>query len=184
MHTVYYMIPIASHNRCLLRFQWQGNLPIHLPSLQSVVCSLDLYQDHIPNCNHPLVNGPENGITHRQHTSHGRHRYYGTETHSRPDILVTKPRVYNKLPQISAYPTQEINFLSFVINSATMEIKTSGEKIRKILLGSRKLLRIKCTTALTLSHLLDKFSHTTQAILLAPQLDKHVQCCLQNAVET
>ena len=167
----YFMIPIASHHRRLLRFQWQGEtyqfncLPFGLSSapwvftkttkpivtiLRSMGLRMIIYIDDI------LIMADTPTMA-REHTA------------GLIFLLENLSFVVN-CPKSLLTPTQEINFLGFVVNSAKKEIKMLGKKIRQICLESKKLLGTKYPTALTLSRLLGKFSHAAQAILPAPLL--------------
>ena len=71
-------------------------------------------------------------------------------------------------PKSQLTPTQEIEFLGFVINSNSMELKLPGEKIKKIRAETRRLANQTEPKALALSRLLGKLNHATQAIPPAP----------------
>ena len=71
-------------------------------------------------------------------------------------------------PKSLTDPSQEIDILGFTVNSVQMEINLPGKKIKKIRAETRKLQELKPLTALTLSHLLGKLNHATQAIPPAP----------------
>ena len=79
--------------------------------------------------------------------------------------------------------TQEIEFLGFVVNSTTMELKLPGEKIKKIKSETGKALQSQTVTALMLSRLIDKMNAATQAIYMAPLYYKNLQGCLQEALQ-
>ena len=80
-------------------------------------------------------------------------------------------------------PTQGIEFLGFVINSNTMELKLPGEKIKKIRAETRRLANQTEPKALALSRLLGKLNHATQAIPPAPLFYRNLQNCLKVALE-
>ena len=71
-------------------------------------------------------------------------------------------------PKSILKPSKRIEFLGFIVNSTTMEIKLPGEKIKKIRTDTRKLKDWDNPQAITLSRLLGKLSHATQAIPPAP----------------
>ena len=54
-------------------------------------------------------------------------------------------------PKSQLIPTQEIEFLGFVVNSTTMELKLPGEKVKKIRSETGKVLQSQTITALMLS---------------------------------
>ena len=82
-------------------------------------------------------------------------------------------------PKSILNPSKKIEFLGFIVDSTTMEIKLPGEKIKKMRTESRKLRDLDNPQAITLSRLLGKLSHATQAIPPAPLFYHHLQSCLQ-----
>ena len=85
-------------------------------------------------------------------------------------------------PKSQLQPTQEIEFLGFMVNSLTKELKLPGEKIKKIRAESRKLLSTERTTALMLSRLLGRMNAATQAVSMAPLFYRNLQSCLREAL--
>jgi hypothetical protein len=86
-------------------------------------------------------------------------------------------------PKSLLTPTQEIQFLGFVISSNTMEIRLPGEKIKQIRQDTRKLLETPIPQALALSRLLGKLNHAAQAIPPAPLFYRNLQLCLRRSLE-
>ena len=180
----YFMIPIASNHKRLLRFHWRGKtyqfncLPFGLSSapwvftkttrpivatLRSMGLRSIIYIDDI------LIMA-ETPTLAKEHTA-------GLI------FLLENLRFIINYPKSLLIPTQELNFLGFVVNSANMEIRMPGGKIRQIRLETKKLLGTKYPSALTLSRLLGKLSHAAQAIPPAPLFYRNLQLCLQNALE-
>ena len=86
-------------------------------------------------------------------------------------------------PKSQLTPSQEVEFLGFIINSNTMELKLPGEKLKKIRAETRRLANQTQPQALALSRLLGKLNHATQAILPAPLFYRNLQSCLRVALE-
>ena len=180
----YFMIPMASHHRRLLRFQWQGQtyqfncLPFGLSSapwvftkttrpvvatLRSLGLRLIIYIDDI------LIMAPS-PIVAREHTA------------GLIFLLENLGFIIN-YPKSLLTPTQEIQFLGFVISSNTMEIRIPGEKIKQIRQDTRKLLETPIPQALALSRLLGKLNHAAQAVPPAPLFYRNLQLCLRRSLE-
>ncbi len=86
-------------------------------------------------------------------------------------------------PKSQLEPTQEIEFLGFVVNSQTMELKLPGEKLKKIRSEAKKMLESDHITALMLSRLLGKMNAATQAVKMAPLFYRNLQSCLREALQ-
>ena len=82
-------------------------------------------------------------------------------------------------PKSILEPSKKIKFLGFIVDSTTMEIKLPGEKIKKIRMETRKLKDLDNPQATTLSRLLGKLNHATQAIQPAPLFYCNLQSYLQ-----
>ena len=182
----YFMIPMAPSQRRLLRFQWQGTvyqfncLPFGLSSapwvftkttrpimtiLRTMGLRVIIYIDDI------LVMANTESLA-REHTA------------GLIFLLENLGFIIN-YPKSLLTPTQEIEFLGLMVNSVTMEIKMPGEKIKQIRLETKKLQETNtCMQALTLSRLLGKLNHATQAIPPAPLFYRNLQQCLQKALAT
>lgn len=78
-------------------------------------------------------------------------------------------------------PSQEIEFLGFLINSQTMELKLPGNKIKTIRSEARNLLASERLSAQVLSRVLGKMNAATQAIAMAPLFYRHLQTALREA---
>ena len=180
----YFMIPMASHHRRLLRFQWQGEtyqfncLPFGLSSapwvftkttrpvvaiLRSLGLRLIIYIDDI------LIMATSPKVA-REHTA------------GLIFLLENLGFIINH-PKSLLTPTQEIQFLGFIISSNAMEIRLPGEKIKQIRQEARKILETPVPQALALSRLLGKLNHAAQAIPPAPLFYRNLQLCLQRALE-
>ena len=73
-------------------------------------------------------------------------------------------------------PTQEIEFLGMVVDSRTMELRLSGQKIKKLRQEAAKIRdQAAMPTGWDVSHLLDKFNSVSQAILPAPLFCRALQ---------
>ena len=180
----YFMIPMASHHKRLLRFPWQGQtykfncLPFGLSSapwvftkttrlvvamLRSLGLRFIIYIDDILL----LVTSP---TVAREHTA------------GLIFLLENLGFIINH-PKSHLTPTQEMSFLGLVVNSHSMEIRLSGDKIKQICQDTRKVLETPHPQAVILSRLLGKLNHAAQAIPPAPLFYRNLQVCLQNALE-
>jgi len=165
----YFMVPIPFRLRRLLQFQWQGTiyqfncLPFGLSSapwaftnatrpvvaiLRTLGLRMIIYIDNI-------VLMAETQSAAREHTA-------GLI------FLLENLGFITNHPKSLTDPSQEIDILGFTVNSVSMEIKLPGEKIKKIRAETRKIQELKPPTALTLSRLLGKLNHATQASPPAP----------------
>ena len=86
-------------------------------------------------------------------------------------------------PKSELTPTQEIEFLGFTVNSTTMELRLSGEKIKRIRTEAGRLLQSNSVSALGLSRLIGKMNAATQAICIAPLYYRNLQYCLREALQ-
>ena len=180
----YFMIPISKKHKHLTRFNWGGKtfqfncLPFGLSSAPSVFTKTTrplmttlrsmglrtiMYIDNI------LIMA-ELEILAKEHTVGLIH------------LLENLGFVINyRKSQLT--PTQEIEFLGFVITSNSVELKLPGEKIKKIRAETRRLANQTEPKALALSRLLGKLNHATQAIPPAPLFYRNLQNCLKVALE-
>ena len=180
----YFMIPVASNMKRLLRFRWQGKayqfncLPFGLSSapwvftkttrsivtiLRTLGLKIIIYIDDI------LIMADSQAMA-REHTA------------ALIFLLENLGFIINH-PKSLLDPTQEIDFLGFMINSETMEIKMPGEKIKHIRLEAKKLQEKDSCQAIALSRLLGKLNHASQAIPPAPLFYRNLQLCLQRSLE-
>ena len=181
----YFMIPIATNQRRLLRFQWQGTtyqfncLPFGLSSapwvftkttrpivgiLRTLGLRMIIYIDDILIMADTLH-------TAKEHTA------------ALIYLLENLGFIIN-FPKSLLEPTREIEFLGFTLNSMSMEIKVPGNKIKQIRLEAKKLQDTEACKALALSRLLGKLNHVSQAIPPAPLFYRNLQSCLQTALAT
>ena len=79
-------------------------------------------------------------------------------------------------------PIQEIEFLGMTVNSQTMEIKLSGQKIKSIKLEAHTILDHPQPTAQEVSQLLGKLNATSPALQMAPLFCCPDQTCLKQAM--
>ena len=79
-------------------------------------------------------------------------------------------------------PTQEIEFLSLVTNSQSMELSLPGEKLRQIKGEAARLLFQQLVSARALSQFIGKLSATAQAVAPVPLFCRHLQGNLKNAL--
>ena len=135
----YFMIPIASSQRELLQFQWQGTtyqfncLPFGLSSapwvftkttrpivtiLRSLGLRMIIYIDDI------LIMADSPSVV-KEHTA------------ALIYLLENLGFIVN-YPKSLLSPTQEIEILGFIVNSVAMEIKVPGNKIKQIRSEAKK----------------------------------------------
>ena len=161
-----------------------ANLPVQLPTIRAVVSTMGLYHDHTASIvatlrslglrliiyiDDILIMAPS-PIVAREHTA------------GLIFLLENLGFIIN-YPKSLLTPTQEIQFLGFVISSNTMEIRLPGEKIKQIRQDTRKLLGTPIPQALALSRLLGKLNHAAQAIPPAPLFYRNLQLCLRRSLE-
>ena len=180
----YFMVPMAEEERKYLRFQWKEKvyqfncLPFGLSSApwvftkttRPVVATLrELGLRVIIHIDDILI-------------------IANTESLLRDHIMGVVYLLENlgfvlNYPKSQLIPTQEIEFLGFVVNSTTMELKLPGEKVKKIRSETGKVLQSQTVTALMLSRLIGKMTAATQAIHMAPLYYRHLQSCLREALQ-
>ena len=179
----YFMVPLRDKHRNLTRFTWKGStfqfncLPFGLSSapwvftkitrpIMTVLRSMGLrtimYIDDI------LILA-ESETQAREHTA------------ALIFLLENVGMVINH-PKSQTTPSQVIEFLGFIIDSTTMELKLPGEKIKKIRGEARRLISQPVNNALALSRFLGKLNHATQAIPPAPLFYRSLQGCLKEAL--
>ena len=175
----YFMVPMAEEDRKHLHFQWKGKvyqinrLPFGLSSAPWV----------FTKSTRPVI------ATLRELRLH-MIIYIGnilivaeTESLLRDHIMGVVYLLENlgfviNHPKSQLTPTQEIEFLGFVVHSTTMELKLPGEKIKRIKSETGKALQSQTVTALMLSQLIGKMNAATQAIHMAPLYYGNLQGCL------
>ena len=87
-------------------------------------------------------------------------------------------------PKSQTTPSQEIEFLVFLVSSINMDLKLPGEKIIKIRGETRRILNQNTTNVRDLSRLISKLNHATQAIPPAPLFYRNLQSCLKGALDS
>jgi hypothetical protein len=86
------------------------------------------------------------------------------------------------LPKSLLEPTKTIDFLGFLLDSTTMELKLPGGKIKSLRGEARRILAADRVTALDLSSLLGKMNATTKAVAMAPLFYRHLQAELHSTL--
>ena len=180
----YFAIPPHCQDRKFLRFQWQGKLyqfnclPFGLSSapwiftkatkpvvtiLRSLGMRIIIYIDDI------LVMAPSREAA-REHTE------------CLIFLLENLGFTINRQKSLTE-PTQEIEFLGLISDSIQMELKLPGSKIKNIRSEARTLLQANRPTAREVSRLLGKLTHASHAMRAAPLFYRHLQSCLQAALQ-
>ena len=85
-------------------------------------------------------------------------------------------------PKSQTTPSLLIEFLGFIIDSTSMELKLPGEKIKTIRGEARRMLSQADNSALTLLRFLGKLNHATQAIPPEPLFYSSLQGRLKEAL--
>ena len=86
------------------------------------------------------------------------------------------------LPKSLLEPTKTIDFLRFLLDSTTMELKLPGDKIKSLRGEARRILTANRITALDLSSLLGKMNATTKAVAMVPLFYRQLQAELQSTL--
>ena len=180
----YFSIPVSSHDRKFLRFRWQGKmyqfncLPFGLSSapwiftkatkpvvtiLRTLGMRIIIYIDDI------LVMAPSKELA-QEHTE------------CLIFLLENLGFTVNRQKSLTD-PTQEIEFLGLVADSVLMELRLPGSKIKNIRSDAKALLQMVQPTAREVSRLLGKLTHATHAMRAAPLFFRHLQACLQAALQ-
>ena len=180
----YFSIPVSSHDRKFLRFRWQGKmyqfncLPFGLSSapwiftkatkpvvtiLRTLGMRIIIYIDDI------LVMAPSKELA-QEHTE------------CLIFLLENLGFTVNRQKSLTD-PTQEIDFLGLVADSVLMELRLPGSKIKNIRFDAKALLQMVQPTAREVSRLLGKLTHATHAMRAAPLFFRHLQACLQAALQ-
>ena len=181
----YFSIPVSSHERKFLRFRWQGKmyhfncLPFGLSSvpwiftkvtkpvvtiLRTLGTRIIIYIDDI------LVMAPSKKLG-QEHTE------------CLVFLLENLGFTVNRQKSLTD-PTQEIDFLGLVADSVLMELRLPGSKINNIRSNAKALLQMVQPTAREVSRLVGKLTHATHAMRAAPLFFRHIQACLQAALQT
>ena len=79
-----------------------------------------------------------------------------------------KSRIPNQLPEVGVRTNSVTNFLGFLINMVSMEIKLPQKKVAQTIKEAQNLLHKGLTTVRDLAHLIGVFTSTLPAILPAP----------------
>ncbi len=180
----YFMVPIASQHRKLLRFSWDRQvyqfncLPFGLSSapwtftkvtrpliatLRSLGMRIIIYIDDI------LIMAETQSLA-KEHTA------------GLIFLLENLGFIVNH-PKSILNPMQTIEYLGFEIKSPTMEMRLPGEKIKHIRQETTKLLQSENPSTRELSRLLGKLSHASQAIPPAPLFYRNMQDCLRRSLQ-
>ena len=85
-------------------------------------------------------------------------------------------------PKSLLEPTKVIDFLGFLLDSTSMELKLPGDKIKDLRREARTILAADLITALDRSRLLGKMNAVTKAVAMAPLFYRHLQAELQAAL--
>ena len=72
-------------------------------------------------------------------------------------------------------PTQQVEYLGFVVNSKTMSLSLSQDKISKIVSHCREVMSAHTNSVRDLASLIGKMSATIQAVFPAPLFYRHLQ---------
>ena len=180
----YFSIPVSSHDRKFLRFRWQGKmyqfncLPFGLSSapwiftkatkpvvtiLRTLGMRIIIYIDDI------LVMAPSKELA-QEHTE------------CLIFLLDNLGFTVNRQKSLTD-PTQEIDLLGLVADSVLMELRLPGSQIKNIRSDAKALLQMVQPTAREVSRLLGKLTHATHAMRAAPLFFRHLQACLQAALQ-
>ena len=181
----YFAIPIATNHQKFLRFRWQGVtyqfqcLPFGLSSapwvftkttkpvvtiLRSLGMRVIIYIDDI------LILAPD--------------KQTAVEHTACLIFLFENLGFTINREKSQTDPTQEIEFLGLIADSRLMELKLPGSKIKSIRAEARSIVRSSpYPTAREVSRLLGKLTHAAHAMTAAPLFFRHLQSCLQHALQ-
>ncbi len=181
-----FMIPVAPNHRRLLRFRWQGKtyqltcLPFGLSSAPWVFTKITkLIMTTLRYLGLRMIIYIDNILLIAETRSQAQAHTAGLIF-----LLESLGFIINQKKSI-VDPTREIDFLGFAVHSQTMEIKVPGEKIRHLKLEAQRIVCLgDGLRAIDLSRWLGKLNHAALAIPPAPLFYRHLQTCLQIALET
>ena len=81
-----------------------GSLPVHLPSVRSILCSLGVHEGSSPCGSLPPDSGSPNDCLHRRYVDHGRVPGCGTGPRDRHGCIIRRTRLHSKHGQVRVKP--------------------------------------------------------------------------------
>ena len=154
-------------------------LPVFVSAVRPVLCSLGLYQDPEASTNSAQRARSEASGIHRRHLSPCRDQEMA-QSHTEALIYLLQNLGYIVHPEKTVkQPTQEIEFLGMVIDSRVMELRLSGQKIKKLRQEAAMIIKdyhqesITPPTIRRVSRLLGKFNSVSQAVPPGPVLQSN-----------
>ena len=81
-----------------------GSLPVQLPSVRSILCSLGIHEGSSPCCSLPPDSGSPNDCLHRRYVDHGRVPGCGTGPRDRHGCIIRRTGLHSKHGQVRVKP--------------------------------------------------------------------------------
>ena len=167
----YFTIPI--HHTHL---QFVFHLPIQLPTIQSVVSPMGLYQDPQTNDSSPTRTKSENGSVHRQHANTG--GVQGTSTSIRPCIPTTMPWLYCERQEVNLGTNVVARVPLFHGRHSDNGNETSSQQDENDSCRSTQISKGGANVSMSPPCILGNMNATSQVISPAPYFYCHLQMTL------
>ena len=143
-------------------------VPVQLPTIRTVVGSVDLYQGQKASGEYSQNPGHENYHLHRRHPGHGTKQRDCSAAHRLSDFPARELGVHHHSAETLTDPSQEIEFLDLIADSIQMDVQLPGSKIKNIRSDAKTLLQASQPTAQEVSRLLvGMLTHATHAVRAA-----------------
>ena len=157
-------------------------LPVHVPAIRPVLCSLGIYQDPEAGSNSAQRAGSEASGIHRRHSSPGGDSGDDEDSHRSPNLSLREPGIRSTSIM---QPSQEIEFLGMVVDPKARELCLLGQKIKKLRQEAAMVIRHHRAppTAREVSRLLGKFNSVPQTIPPGPLFCRAIQRDLAMALD-
>ena len=141
---------------------------VQLPTIRTVIGSVDLYQGHKASGDYSQNPGHENYHLHKRHPGLAPSKGIAQQQTDCLIFLLENLGFTINRQKSPTDPSQEIELLGLIADSIQMELQLPGSKIKNIRSDAKTLLQASQPTAREVSRLLGNLTHATHAMRAAP----------------
>ena len=157
-------------------FSMERNIArVCLPSVWASHSTQGFHQTYETYSSHVETEGSAPNYIFRRHVNHGRVTSLALHHAASALNLLESACFVVNYHKSQLIPSQQIEFLGFLVDSVTLSLQLPGEKLQKILKQCQQLLNVGETSIRELSKFLGLLTSSIQAVFPAPLHYRHLQ---------